>query len=109
MAGTCHRRSLTDDTKHQVALNTYELNVFSIAVLGGGLAPQPKTGGSGGQRPPAKNISQNFEKKNKIVFLFFWFFRFWLGGAAPKDLHFLEEGGEATPDLQWKTHPVHKY
>ena len=35
MAGTCHHRSLTDDTKHQVALNTYELDVFSIAVWGG--------------------------------------------------------------------------
>ena len=33
------------------------------------------------------------------------FFRnFWLGGAA-----FLAEGGKASPDLQWKTHPVHKY
>ena len=34
--------------------------------LGGGsgeaLPPQPKTGGSGGQRPPAKNISKYFEK-----------------------------------------------
>ena len=34
-AGTCHHRSLTDDMKHQVALNAYELDVFSIAGLGG--------------------------------------------------------------------------
>ena len=31
----CHHGSLTDDTKHQVALNTYELDVLSIAGLGG--------------------------------------------------------------------------
>ena len=39
-AGTCHRRSLTDEMKHQVALNAYELDVYSIAGLGG-LCPPP--------------------------------------------------------------------
>ena len=41
-AGTCHHRSLTDDMKHQVALNAYELDVFSIAGLGGLCPPQQK-------------------------------------------------------------------
>ena len=39
VAGTCHHRSLTDDTKNQVALNAYELDVFSIADSGGALCP----------------------------------------------------------------------
>ena len=36
---TCHHRSLTDDIKHQVALNAHELDVFSIAGLGGLCTP----------------------------------------------------------------------
>ena len=59
VAGTCHHRSLVDDTKHQVALNTYELDVFSIAGLGGLCPPSQKPGGSGGQRPPAKIKKKN--------------------------------------------------
>ena len=54
MAGTCHHRSLTDDTKHQVALNTYELDVFSIAGLGGTKPPQLNLGGLGGSAPQPK-------------------------------------------------------
>ena len=53
-AGTCHHRSLTDDMKHQVALNAYELDVFSIAESEEAVAPQPKTRGPGGQHPQAK-------------------------------------------------------
>ena len=57
VAGICHHRSLTDDTKHQVALNIYELDVFPLQVWGG-FAPPAKNRGSEGQRPPAKNISK---------------------------------------------------
>ena len=46
-AGTCRHRSLTDDMKHQVALNAYELDVFSIAGSGGAFPP------------PAKNLNFN--------------------------------------------------
>ena len=67
VAGTCHHRSLTDDMKHQVALNSYELDVFSIAGLGR-LCPQRNPGGSGGQHPPAKTEKnekeiEEFQKK----------------------------------------------
>ena len=40
--------------KHQVALNAYEVDVFSIAESGKSLATQPKNGGPGGQRTQAK-------------------------------------------------------
>ena len=36
-----------------ITLSIYELDVFPLQVWGG-FAPQPKFGGSGGQRPPAK-------------------------------------------------------
>ncbi len=39
--------------------------------LGKGGPPQPKFGGSGGQRPPAKNISETFEKKIKKQYSIF--------------------------------------
>ena len=39
--------------KHQVALNAYELDVFSIAGLGG-LCPSQKAGGLGGIAPQPK-------------------------------------------------------
>ena len=38
-AGTCHHRSLTDDMKHQVALNAYEPDVFSFAGFWGPVPP----------------------------------------------------------------------
>ena len=65
VAGTCHHRSLTDDTKHQVALNTYELDVFSIAGLGGLCPPSQKPGGLGGSAPQPKIF------KNKEFLKFF--------------------------------------
>ena len=42
---------LTDDTKHQVALNGYELDVFSVAGL---RVLCPHSQKPGGQCPPAK-------------------------------------------------------
>ena len=60
VAGTCHHRSLTDDTKHQVALNAYELDVFSIAGLGGALPPSQIWWGLGTSSPQPK--LKNFKK-----------------------------------------------
>ena len=63
-AGTCHHRRLTDDMKHQVALNAYELDVFSIAG-----PPPAKNEGVWGALPPSQNKKfENISKhlRNKI-------------------------------------------
>ena len=39
VAGTCQHRSLTEDMKHQVALNAYEPDVFSFAGFWGPVPP----------------------------------------------------------------------
>ena len=71
MAGTCHHRSLTDDTKHQVALNTYELDVFSIAGLGGLCPPNQNPGGLGGSAPqPKPKIFRKFFRKLSPCIIF---------------------------------------
>ena len=37
------------------------------------------------------------------------FFSVLVGGRCVPDPCFLAEGGKTLPDLQWRTHPVHKY
>ena len=71
VAGICHHRSLTDDTKHQVALNIYELDVFPLQILGG-LRPPSQNSGVWEAAPPSQNrkffekFSKNFEKILKL-------------------------------------------
>ena len=66
--------------KHQVALNAYELDVFSIAGSGGALPPQPKIGGGSAPQPKLEVkliFFEKFEKKirkKSISPLIFWVF-----------------------------------
>ena len=57
--------------KHQVALNAYELDVFSIAGLGG-LCPPAKNWGVWGAAPPSQKYFENFAKNFKNAYFFYF-------------------------------------